>query len=72
MCIRDSITHGRTFSSAAQQAEIIAVIDREREHLQSAAFMLGARIYAQKPADFSTRCDGYWHKWRRAQKTDRI
>ena len=66
------ITHGRTFSSAAQQAEIIAVIDREREHLQSAAFMLGARIYAQKPADFSTRCDGYWHKWRRAQKTDRI
>jgi CHAD domain-containing protein len=66
------ITHNRTFSSAAQQAEIIAAIEREREHLQSAAFMLGARIYAQKPADFSTRCGEYWHEWRRAQKTRRV
>jgi hypothetical protein len=34
--------------------------------------MLGARIYAQKPADFSTRCGEYWHEWRRAQKTRRV
>jgi CHAD domain-containing protein len=66
------LTHRRAFSSAAQQARIVAVIDRERADLQNIAFMLGARIYEEKPADFCTRFGGYWHEWRHAKnKTDR-
>jgi CHAD domain-containing protein len=55
------------FHSAAQQARLIAAIERERAYLQNAAFMLGARIYGEKPADFIARFGGYWHEWRRTK-----
>ncbi|HSY08814.1 MAG TPA: CHAD domain-containing protein [Steroidobacteraceae bacterium] len=55
------------FFSAAQQAQVLVMIDRERARLQNSAFRLGARIYEKKPAGFGARFGGYWHEWRRTR-----
>jgi CHAD domain-containing protein len=59
------------FSSSNQQARILAVIDRRRRDLENSAFVLGARVYEEKPVDFAARFGGYWHEWRRAQRAKR-
>ena len=56
------------FASRAQRGRIAAAIIRQRTALQDKAFKLGARIYAEKPRDFSARFGGYWHGWRHPGK----
>jgi CHAD domain-containing protein len=50
------------------QRRVVTLIEHERKKLQDAAFTLGARIYAEKPADFLARFDKYWRAWRPNKK----
>lgn len=53
--LRQKITdHAEMFESRDHDA-LIAVLDRRRKQLQSKAFKLGARLYAEKPSRFSSR-----------------
>jgi len=39
----------------------------ERQHqLRTAAILLGARLYSEKPSMFCERLAGYWHAWKTA------
>lgn len=42
---------------------LTALIDRRREKLQSAAILLGRRIYTEKPGKFVNRLSNYWQIW---------
>ena len=42
---------------------LTALGDRRRAELQSAAILLGKRIYTEKPKDFVDRMRNYWHIW---------
>ncbi|HET7591084.1 MAG TPA: CHAD domain-containing protein [Solirubrobacterales bacterium] len=44
----------------AETAALEAAIDRRQEELAVAAFALGARLYAERPKDFSRRLREYW------------
>lgn len=72
-----AVLHGRVlaqqgaFSSSHQQARILALIDRRRVDLEDSAFVLGARIYEEKPVDLAARFGGYWHEWRRSREMKR-
>jgi CHAD domain-containing protein len=57
------------FASPAQQTRIVALIDHRRAELQDRAFMLGARIYEERPGDFCARFGGYWHEWRHSRNS---
>lgn len=41
-----------------------ALCDRRRAELQSAAILLGRRIYTEKPKHFISRLENYWQVWR--------
>jgi len=45
---------------------LLALIDRCRTRLQEKAFLLGTRIYAEKPRDFAGRFGHYWKGWTKA------
>jgi CHAD domain-containing protein len=40
------------------------LIDQRRAELQLAAWSLGQRLYAEKPAAFAARMAAYWRAWR--------
>lgn len=42
---------------------LTALCDRRREELQSAAILLGKRIYTEKPKAFVNRLGNYWQIW---------
>jgi CHAD domain-containing protein len=48
--------------SAALSA-LIALIDRRRSELKGKAFVLGRRIYEEKPKEFAARFGKYWRDW---------
>lgn len=53
----------------AREVEILKGLIEERgAELRTAALMLGARLYAEKPAMLCNRLAGYWHTWRREKK----
>jgi CHAD domain-containing protein len=43
---------------------LVALIDRRRGELQQEAFLLGRRLYRDKPKVFTDRIKGYWKAWR--------
>lgn len=66
--LRQEVCASNAAVSIEAQRKIITLIERERRRLQVAAFMLGARIYEEKPADFFARFGGYWQEWRDQKK----
>jgi CHAD domain-containing protein len=54
-----------TFEHSGNSAALLALIDRCRVQLQEKAFLLGGRIYDESPADFVTRFERYWARWRK-------
>jgi CHAD domain-containing protein len=55
-------------ASRAQQAKILAALDRRRRALQEDALRLGARIFEEKATDFARRFGGYWRLWRHPRR----
>ena len=51
---------------------LVALIDQRRNELQIIAKPLGARVYAENPADFAARIEAYWKAWRSEVKVDPI
>jgi CHAD domain-containing protein len=50
--------------SAGERASLIELIAARQRGLRAAARPLGARLYAEKPADFADRMRAYWAAWR--------
>jgi CHAD domain-containing protein len=55
--------HGRRLGEEETQA-LEAAIDGRESVLAGAALDLGARLYAERPRDFSRRLRRYWRAWR--------
>ena len=53
-----------TFGGDSTLETLLALIDRRREELQREAFLLGRRLYRDKPKVFIDRIKGYWKAWR--------
>lgn len=51
-------------SLAVDVDSVLALIDHRRAQLQTDAFGLGARLYAEKPKAFARRMRSYWQAWR--------
>jgi CHAD domain-containing protein len=69
--LRDKVTGLQdAFENSGTCAALLALIDRCRAQLQEKAFLLGGRIYDESPADFVTRFERYWERWRK-EKTAR-
>lgn len=62
--LRGQISGPQTAIAPDEQRRVVKLIEHERRRLQNAAFMLGARIYEEKTADFFARFGGYWQEWR--------
>jgi CHAD domain-containing protein len=58
------------FKHSGTCAALLALIDRCRTQLQEKAFLLGGRIYDESPAEFVTRFERYWNRWRK-EKAER-
>lgn len=56
-------SHAEAFEGEDYDA-LIAVLDRRRKRLQDRAFVLGARIFEEKPRRFVGRIGQYWRLWR--------
>jgi CHAD domain-containing protein len=54
---------------AAALGALIALIDRRRSELQGKAFVLGRRIYEEKPKVFAARFGKYWQDWKAQPET---
>ena len=52
-------------SITADLDSVFGLIDHRRAQLQQEAFLLGQRLYAEKPNAFSGRVHRYWKAWRR-------
>ena len=48
-------------ASKKELRSLLVLINRFRPELQADAFVLGARIYEEKPRAFVDRLEGYWH-----------
>jgi CHAD domain-containing protein len=53
-----------TFGGDSTLETLLALIDRRREELQQEAFLLGRRLYRDKPKAFTGRIKDYWKAWR--------
>jgi CHAD domain-containing protein len=62
------LEHKDAFPDAAGCETLLALIDRCRGRLQEKAFLLGLRIYEEKPAAFGSRLGQYWQDWRTSQQ----
>jgi hypothetical protein len=51
------------FGRDGPRAGFLALLDRRRAELQAQAHPLGARLFAEPPAPFVARIDGYWAAW---------
>ena len=50
---------------AGSRGALLALIDRCRIELQDKAFVLGERIFREKPRSFAARFGRYWSEWHR-------
>lgn len=55
--------HREAFPDAASRAALVGLIDRCRTELQDKAFVLGERLFREKPRPFATRFGRYWSEW---------
>jgi len=63
--LRDKVLEQSGKSDDGTEIEaLVALIDQHRGELQVKAKVLGARIYAEKPAAFVGRTRTYWQAWR--------
>jgi hypothetical protein len=62
------IEHKDAFPDPASRSALIALIDRCRVELQDKAFVLGSRIYEERPKEFETRFGRYWNDWQREDR----
>jgi CHAD domain-containing protein len=63
--LRDTVTADPdAFGGAGALEALLALIDRRRGELQQQAFLLGRRIYRDRPRVFADRIRGYWKAWR--------
>jgi CHAD domain-containing protein len=58
------VDNEKTFQDGNDGA-LLALLDRCRERLQEKAFVLGERIFEEKPKQFHARFGKYWNAWRR-------
>jgi CHAD domain-containing protein len=47
---------------------LLALIDRRRVELQSTAYPLGQRLFAERPSRLRSRLEHYWQAWRKNRK----
>jgi CHAD domain-containing protein len=67
--LRDKIIeHKAAFPDASSRSALLALVDRNRVELQDKAFMLGARIYEERPKEFEMRFGRYWNDWQREDR----
>jgi CHAD domain-containing protein len=52
-----------------QTEALMALIDKRRAELQTQAWILGDRVYAEKPKAFQARLHEYWQAWQNEQET---
>jgi CHAD domain-containing protein len=65
--LRDKvIAHASAFGSSGNGA-LLALIDRCQTRLREKAFLLGARLYEDKPRQFTGRFETRWRRWRHAR-----
>jgi CHAD domain-containing protein len=53
-------------SNGGESHVLTSLIDRRRVEFQPAAWSLGQRVYAEKPAAFAGRVTAYWRAWRQS------
>lgn len=58
------VDNDTAFVDAADRDALVALIDRYRLRLQDKAFVLGDRIFEEKPRRFVRRMGKYWNAWR--------
>jgi CHAD domain-containing protein len=67
--LRDKlIEHKEVFPDAASRSALLALLDRNRVELQDKAFVLGARIFEERPKEFEARFGRYWNDWQREDR----
>jgi len=62
------IEHKDRFPEPASRSALLALLDRNRVELQDKAFVLGARIYEERPKEFEARFGRYWNDWQREDR----
>jgi CHAD domain-containing protein len=62
------LAHQDAFPEPAAREALLALVDRCRDRLQEKAFLLGKRIYEERPAAFESRFGKYWEDWRASQQ----
>jgi CHAD domain-containing protein len=58
------VDEGDKFGNAGVRETLLALIDRRRDELEQASFLVGRRYYYEKPGDFADRLRMYWKTWR--------
>lgn len=53
-----------TLASSANAEQLLSRIHEQRQTLQTAAFQMADRIFAEKPKAFARRMQAYWDLWR--------
>jgi CHAD domain-containing protein len=56
------------FGGESTREALFTLIDRRRAELEQEAFLLGQRIYRDRPRAFESRIKGYWKAWRSEAK----
>lgn len=64
--LREKITGNAAAFAENDCGALLALLDRRRRQLQDKALVLGKRVFAAKPGEFSRPFAGYWQAWRRS------
>lgn len=64
--LRDKIISNADAFDANDCGALLALLDRRRRQLQDKALVLGERVFAAKPGEFSRPFAGYWQAWRKS------
>ena len=57
------VQHPEVCPDPTERALLVALSQHRRRELQAAAITMGARVYAEKPANFTKRMSVYWDAW---------
>ena len=60
------IAQPKAFPGPGGAGALLALIERCQQQLRGKAFVVGRRIYAEKPAAFVARFGRYWRRWQEA------
>lgn len=61
---RTLLAHPEQFGRKRDLQAFVGLLDRRRAELQSQAWPLGKRLFAEKPKDLRRRLEGYWKVWK--------